>query len=39
MKKLIDIIEGLKVNSKTKINSNDISDLYTIIYYYNKLFR
>ena len=39
MKKLIDIIEGLKVNSKTKINSNDISDLYTIItnYFVKKL--
>ena len=38
MKKLIDIIEGLKVNSKTKI-SNDISDLYTIItnYFIKKL--
>ena len=39
MKKLIDIIEGLKVNSKTKINNNEISDLYTTItsYFINKL--
>jgi hypothetical protein len=39
MKNLKDIIEGLKVNSKTKINSNDISDLYTIItnYFIKKL--
>ena len=39
MKKLIDIIEGLKVNSKTKINSNDIDDICNIIknYFINKL--
>ena len=39
MKKLIDIIEGLKVGSKTKINNNDIDDIYNIIknYFTNKL--
>jgi len=39
MKKLIDIIEGLKVNSKTKINNNDVDDIYNIIknYFTNKL--
>ena len=39
MKKLIDIIEGLKVGSKTKINNNDIDDIYDIIknYFTNKL--
>jgi len=39
MKKLIDIIEGLKVNSKTKINNNDIDDIYNIIknYFTNEL--
>jgi len=39
MKKLIDIIEGLKVNSKTKINNNDIDDICNIIknYFINKL--
>jgi len=38
MKNIKDIIEGLKVNSKTKIN-NEISDLYTTItnYFINKL--
>ena len=38
MKKLIDIIEGLKVNSKTKIN-NDIDDICDVIknYFTNKL--
>lgn len=39
MKKLIDIIEGLKVNSKTKINNNDIDDICNVIknYFINKL--
>lgn len=39
MKNLIDIIEGLKVNSKTKINNNDINDICDVIknYFTNKL--
>lgn len=39
MKKLIDIIEGLKVNSKTKINNNDVNDICDVIknYFINKL--
>jgi len=41
MKKLIDIIEGLKIGSKTKINNdnNDIDDICNIIknYFTNKL--
>ena len=39
MKKLINIIEGLKVGSKTKINNNDIDDICDIIknYFTNKL--
>lgn len=39
MKKLIDIIEGLKVNSKTKINNNDVDDICNVIknYFTNEL--
>ena len=39
MKNLIDIIEGLKIGSKTKINNDDIDDICNIIkdYFTNKL--
>lgn len=39
MKNLKDIIEGLKINSKTKINNNDIDDICEVIknYFTNKL--